>query len=179
MIKKALFIQKDGTIGGAVINIDSCSNNKKNINIYTYNDNGTLTGRTTINQIHNDEYYIFDIYCYATFRGNGIGSSMLKIVESLVEPNVVIRGTFLPYQDKGDKIKGHITDYEKIFSNARDFYISNGYEFTKSNDFTKVAKKVIFNEYNFASVDDILYDTKLCDYNINPSDQLIKKLSLR
>ncbi len=178
MIKKALFIQKDGTIGGAIININE-HNNRKNISIYTYNDKGSITGRTIINQIYNDKYYIYDIYCYALFRRNGIGSSMIKIVEALVEPNVTILGTFLPYQDNEDRKRGRIVEYDKMFSDTRNFYTSNGYEFYKSNDLEKFRKHITFKENNFAVLDDILYDIKLCNYDINPSDQLIKKLSLR
>jgi hypothetical protein len=104
---------------------------------------------------------------------------MIKIVEALVEPNVTILGTFLPYQDNEDRKRGRIVEYDKMFSDTRNFYTSNGYELYKSNDLEKFRKHITFKENNFALVDDILYDIKLCNYDINPSDQLIKKLSLR
>ena len=173
---KALFKQKNGTIGGAIIDLN-IYNNRKNINVYTYSEKGFQTGRINLIQMYNNEYYIADIYCNSMYRGNGIASIMLKIVEEFIEPDSTITGTFVPYQDRADRY--NISDYNKLFSDVRNFYINNGYEFYKSKGIIKLKKCISFKEDNFITVDDILYDTKFYDHNIKPSDQLIKKLSLR
>ena len=178
MNKKVIFMHKDGTIGGAYININT-SNNRDNINIYTYNLDGVETGRARINRIHNNEYYIFDIYCYSVFRGNGIGTMILKIIEAIIPSNVYLRGVFSPYQDRADTSKGRIIEYDKLFSSVRDFYEMNGYIFYKTKGIIKLEKHITFKENNFRLYDDILFDTNLCDYNINNYDKLIKRLSKR
>ncbi len=176
--RKAIFLTKDGSICGAYINIDTY-NNRENINIYTYNSEGIETGRARVNQIHNNEYYIFDVYCYSVFRGNGIGTMMLKIIEAIIPSNVYLRGVFSPYQDRADTSKGRIIEYDKLFSSVRDFYSKNGYIFYKTKGIIKLEKHITFIENNFRLYDDILFDTNLCDYNINNYDKLIKRLSKR
>ena len=136
---KAYFKVKNGTIVGALIDI-SVYNNRKSINIHAYNEKGFETARMNMIQKYNNEYYIADIYCNSMYRGNGIATKMLKIVETLIDPNSIITGTFVPYQDKMDKYKN--VDYNKLFSDVRDFYTSNGYEFYKSNGTIKLKKHI-------------------------------------
>ena len=173
---KALFKEKNGSIGGALINV-SVYNNRKNINIYTYNEKGFQTGRINVIQIYNNEYYIADIYCYSMYRGNGIATKILKLVETIIEPNTVITGTFVPYQDRSDRYT--IPEYNKLFSDVRDFYANNGYEFYKSKGTIKFKKHITFKEDNFALAGDVMYDVNLCNKDFELSEQLIKKISKR
>ena len=55
----------------------------------------------------------------------------------------------------------------------------NGYIFYKTKGIIKLEKHITFKENNFRLYDDILFDTNLCDYNINNYDKLIKRLSKR
>ena len=155
---RALFKEKNNEVGGAIINLN-IYNNRKSISICTYNEKGFQTGRMNVIQIHINEYYIVDIYCYSKYRGRGIASSMMKMVETLIEPNSIITGTFVPYQDRRDRYGNQ--DYNKLFSDVRDFYILNGFEFFNAKGTIKFKKRVTFKEDDFTIIDDTLYDTTL------------------
>lgn len=173
---KALFKEKNGDIGIAIISLN-IYNNRKNINIYTYNDKGFQTGRINVIQIYTNEYYIADIYCNSVYRGNGIASMILKIVEAIIEPESIITGTFVPYQDRTDKYD--VPEYNKLFSIVRGFYISNGYEFYMSKGTIKFKKNITFKEERFTLIDDTIYDIKLCSNDLKQSEELIKKINKR